>query len=105
MKHSTKRRMLRLSISPTSPHREVANRLSTARLSPGFPGGLLKRLRLFYTLRCVLSIHTTISAQISGEDVFAEDLCIFINSRRKIIRIAAALFASAKMQTSVTGSQ
>ena len=58
MKHSTKRRTLRLSISPTPLRREVANRLSTARLSPGLPGGLLKRLASFYTLRCVLSIHT-----------------------------------------------
>ena len=30
MRHSAKRRILRLSISPTSPHREVANRRSTA---------------------------------------------------------------------------
>ena len=30
MRHSRKRKTLRLSISPTSPHREVANRRSTA---------------------------------------------------------------------------
>ena len=43
MRHSTKRRILRLSISPTSPHRESGQPpYSTAHLSPDFSGGLLR---------------------------------------------------------------
>ena len=60
-------------LSPTPLRREVANRLSTARLSPGLPGGLLKRLASFYTLRCVLSIHTVSGVYVQW-CVFAGDL-------------------------------
>ena len=56
MRHSTKRSILRLSISPTSPHREVANRHSFN--SAPFAGLLrwpLTRLTVFYTMRHNLS--------------------------------------------------
>ena len=60
MKHSTKRRILRLSISLTSLRREVANRRSTAHiLLPGLLRWPLSRLALFYPLRCVLSNYFT----------------------------------------------
>ena len=43
MKHSTKRSILRFSISPTSPHRESGQPpYSTAHLSPDCSGGLLR---------------------------------------------------------------
>ena len=57
MRHSRKRRTLRLSISLTSLRREVANRhsINSAFLLPGFLRWPLSRLFLFYPLRCVLS--------------------------------------------------
>ena len=57
MRHSAKRRILRFSISPTSPHREVANRHIVN--SAPFAGSLrwpLARLVSFYPMRRVLSI-------------------------------------------------
>ena len=60
MRHSRKRRILRLSISLTSLRREVANRRSTAHiLLPGLLRWPLSRLALFYPLRCVLSNYFT----------------------------------------------
>ena len=79
MKHSTKRRMLRLSISPTSPHREVANRLSTARLSPGFPGGLLRG--------CVYSTQNALFCQFAQQyQRKSPTNTWFVRIRRRFVR-------------------
>jgi len=56
MRHSRKRRTLRLSISPTSLLREVANRHMQQRTFAGSLRWPLSRLALFYPLRRVLSI-------------------------------------------------
>ena len=57
MRHSAKRSILRFSISPTSPLREVANRHSfNSAPFAGFLRWPLASLSLFYTVRRVLSI-------------------------------------------------
>ena len=69
MRHSRKRKTLRLPISPTSPHREVANRHSfnSAFLLPGFLRWPLARLALSYPLRHVLSNSNTAILQDEAE--------------------------------------
>ena len=83
MKQSRKRKNFRLSISPTSPHREVANRRSTAHTFAGFLRWPLARLGLFYPLYRILSnIYT---AGFTG--VGAEFTCFPCNSMPVVYRI------------------